>query len=196
MAIPVLACLVVCFTGGASLAANTSDDPSDEVNHFRPCEKLSVADVQPFFNTPIKKISDPPSDAPIQSCSFARLDGIEGIQITSVVGSMVGSFTAKPATDDGKPGIPLSGIGDSAVRESKDIWVYAIRKGVFCMIHGDHAGENAQGSVEEIRGLKRSDSIAGTIPAATAQAVAQTLRTYCNKIWGSGNMTPSFPAPH
>ena len=196
VAIPALVCLAACLVGGAPLAATSSDDSSGEVNHFRPCEKLSVADVQPFFNTPIKKISDPPSDAPVQSCSFATIDGIQGIQITTVVGSMVGGFTTKPPTDDGKPGIPLSGIGDSAVRESKDIWVYAIKKGVFCMIHGDHAGENAQGSIEEIRGLKLSDSISGTIPAATAQAVAQNLGTLCNKIWGSGNMTPSFTGSH
>jgi len=193
--------VVMCLAAGCSdshsspaahAVAASADDPSDEVNHFPPCDKLSVADVQPFFNTPIKKIADPPSSAPAQDCKFETVDGIQGIQISTIVGSMVKAFTAKPPTDDGKPGIPLSGIGDSAIRESNDIWVYAMKNGVFCMIHGDHAGENAQGSVEEIRGLKISDSLGHTIPAATAQAVAQNLGTLCNKIWGSGNTTPSF----
>jgi hypothetical protein len=43
------------------------------------------------------------------------------------------------------------------------------------MIHGDHSGENAQGSVEEMCGLRRSDSLAHTIPAAPPQARAQQL---------------------
>ena len=194
---------VMCLAAGCSdshssqaahAAAASADDSSDEVNHFQPCEKLSVADVQPFFNTPIKKIAELPSSAPSQNRNFATIDGIQGIQISTIVGSMVKAFTDKLPTDDSKPGIPLSGIGDSAIRESNDIWVYAIKNGVFCMIHGDHAGENAQGSVEEIRG--QSLTLFHTIPAATAQAVAQNLGTLCNKIWGSGNMTPSFADPH
>ena len=179
---------------GQALAA-APEQQSDEVNNFRPCDKLSVADVQPFFNTPIKKVADAPSDAPVQNCSFETTDGIQGIQIMTAVGSTVRAFTDKPPTDDGKPGVPLSGIGDQAVRESNDIWVYALKNGSFCMIHGDHSGENAQGSIEELRGLKLSDSLAHTIPAATAQRVAQNLGTLCNKVWGSGNTTPTFTDP-
>ena len=177
-----------------STAAPAGD--ADEVNHFQPCEKLSVADVQPFFNTPIKKLDQPHPEGPTADCNFATVDGIQGLQITTVVGSMVKAFTDKPPTDDGKPGIPLTGIGDSAMRESRDIWVYGLKNGVFCMIHGDHSGERVQGAVEEIRGLKLSDAVAQTIPAATAQAVAQNLGTLCNKVWGSGNMTPSFANLH
>jgi hypothetical protein len=173
---------------GQSVAASP-EESSDEVNHFRPCDKLSVSDVQPLFNTAIKKIPDPPSDAPIQNCTFATTDGIQAIQVMTVVGSTVKTFTDKSPTDDGKPGVPLSGIGDRAFRESNDVWVYALKNGVFCMIHGDHAGENAQGSIEELHGLKISDSLAHTIPAATAQAVAQNLGTLCNRIWGSGDTT-------
>jgi hypothetical protein len=189
---------VICFGAGCSsgssgssasiagaAASAASDASSDEVNHFKPCDKLSVADVQPFFNTPIKKMAEPANSSPTANCNFVTLDGIQGIQITTVVGSMVRVFTDKPPTDDGKPGIALAGIGDSAFRESNDIWVHALKKGVFCMIHGDHSGENAQGSVEEIRGLKLSDSLAHTIPAATAQSVAQNLGALCNRIWGS-----------
>ena len=90
----------------------------------------------------------------------------------------------------------LAGIGDRAMRESRDIWVYGLKNGVFCMIHGDHSGERVHGAVEEIRGLKLSDAVAQSIPAATAQAVAQNLGTLCNKVWGSGNMTPSFADLH
>jgi hypothetical protein len=180
----------------AQTAAASAGDASDEVNHFQPCEKLSVADVQPFFNTPIKKLDQPHPEGPTADCNFATVDGIQGLQITTVVGSMVKAFTDKPPTDDGKPGIPLAGIGDSAMRESRDIWVYGLKNGVFCMIHGDHSGERVQGAVEEIRGLKLSDAVAQSIPAATAQAVAQNLGTLCNKVWGSGNMTPSFADLH
>jgi hypothetical protein len=197
LALASLLCIVAgCsdnHTSPATPAVDASADAaSDELNHFQPCDKLSVADVQPFFNTPIKKIPDAPSTAPSQRCTFATIDEIQAIDVTTVVGSMVKAFTDKPPTDDGKPGTPLSGVGDSAIRESNDIWVYAIKNGVFCMIHGDHAGEHAQGAVEEIKGLRISDSLAHTIPAATAQAVAQNLGTLCNKIWGSGNMTPTF----
>jgi hypothetical protein len=174
-------------TQSGQAAAVTLTATTDDVKPLRPCEKLSVADVQPLFNTPVEIVPDPVSDAPIQSCTVRTTDGIQAIQILIAVGPAVQMFADKSPTDDGKAGIALTGIGDHAFRESKDVWVYAFKNGSFCMIHGDHSGENAQGSKEELRGLKLSDSLAGTIPAATAQQVAQNLGTLCNRIWGSGN---------
>lgn len=65
--------VVMCVAAGCSHShpsrtahevAASADSSSDEVDHFPPCDKLSVADLQPFFNTSIKKIADPPSSTP------------------------------------------------------------------------------------------------------------------------------------
>lgn len=72
-----------------------------------------------------------------------------------------------------------------------------MKSGVFCQIHGDHSADRAENAVaDEMRGINISDVRAGNIPDAEAQAVAQQLGTLCNKIYGSGNMTPSFAGLH
>ena len=74
--------------------------------------------------------------------------------------------------------------GDKAVREPHDIWVYARKGAVFCMIHGDMHTRS------QVRGLQKFADKA--VPDALANQYAQQLGTLCNRLFGSGPATPSF----
>jgi len=119
------------------------------------------------------------------------VDGGPTLQILIAEDAAAEMFAGKPPTDDGKPGVALTGIGDKAIRESNDVWVYAQKGNMFCMVHADHSYAHA-GNIELMRGLNLSDSRAGKVPAATAQIVAEALGTLCNRAFGSGKTTPAF----
>ncbi len=159
---------------------------------FKPCDRISAADVQPFFKTEVKKRAPKSNEEGTSWNCFFDVTSEDGWALQIMVQSDMGSemLGGKPPTDDGKPGVGLMGIGDQAIRESNDVWVYARKGDMFCMVHGDHS--YATGGVELMRGLTVAQSQAGKIPAATAQTLAQALGTLCNRAFGSGNTTPSF----
>jgi len=161
--------------------------------NFRPCDRISAADVQPFFTAPVKKRApESNDDGSSWNCYFdVTVDNGPTLQILTAIGPAASFFKGRSLTDDGKPGVALTGVGDTAFREHDDIWVYAWKGAMFCMIHSDHSYAQA-GDVEMMRGLRLSDSRAKKIPAATAQVLAEALGTLCNRVFGSGNTTPSF----
>lgn len=77
------------------------------------------------------------------------------------------------ATDDGKPGIPIAGLGDKAVRRDGDVWITAIKGDTTCSVSGKHGSVGARGT-GEIVGLEQYDTN-DDIPDAVAQPVAQRL---------------------
>jgi hypothetical protein len=190
---------LLCLSFLASLFAGTGDAGLIRSAHagpgesFRPCDRIAAADVQPFFKTPVKKKApESNGEGTSWNCVFevASRDGW-ALQITVMADMASAMFSGKPPTDDGKPGVGLTGIGDQAIRESNDVWVYARKGPMFCMVHGDHSYATGEG-IELMRGLTVSQSQAGKFPPATAQTLAQALGTLCNRAFGSGNTTPSF----
>ena len=158
---------------GAGIAVAQSL-PGDAVGKL--CEKLTVADVQPFFKGPVKKI---------EGCRF-RTSGGHGAQLQILTGTSDSMFAREAMTEKykGKPGVPLSGIGDKAIRQPGDVWVYAVKGGVFCAVQGGHAAYGAPDAASvEMRGIDVADVRAGNIPDAKAQPIAQKLGALCNKIF-------------
>lgn len=154
-------------------------------------------DVQPFFNEPLTKTAETDVLPPTYGCIFTTTSKKSSLQIIAASGQIAERYYTDSASAGGKPGVALSGVGDKAIRTAGDVWVSAMKSGVFCQIHGDHSADRAENAVaDEMRGINISDVRAGNIPDAEAQAVAQQLGTLCNKIYGSGNMTPSFAGLH
>ncbi|HEY6456270.1 MAG TPA: hypothetical protein VIY90_13440 [Steroidobacteraceae bacterium] len=86
---------------------------------------------------------------------------------------------------NGKPGVPLTGVGDKAFRQSGDVTVYAVKGSKFCAVQVGHAAYGApDAAAVEMRGIDVSDVRAGNIPDAKAQPVAAKLGALCNKIFG------------
>jgi hypothetical protein len=71
--------------------------------------------------------------------------------------------------------VPLSGTGDKAVRDAGDVWVYAMKNGVFCMIDGDSYGRGSLKGAEKYADARIPDTVAGPI--------AQQLAALCAKLW-------------
>jgi hypothetical protein len=179
--------------GQSSESAQTTDQSQNAKSQS--CEQLSVADVQPFYKSPVAKTTVDQNSVVqgTSECFFKTTPQGSSLQIITTSSAALIAQDAMTAKHDGKPGVPLPGIGDKAIRQADDVWVFATQGGVFCAVQGNHAADSAQNAAAlELRGLKTSDVRSGKIPDATAQALAEQLGTLCNKIFGSGNMTPSF----
>jgi hypothetical protein len=152
---------------------------------YDPCEKLTAALVQPFFMVPVtlRHKDEPKSDSSAE-CFFDTADGESEFQIYTATGEMADMFYTGNLKQNGVPSPPLTGVGDKAVREPKDIWVYAQKGAVFCMIHGDSHTRS------QVRGLQKFADKA--VPDELANRYAQQLGTLCNRLFGSGTTTPSF----
>jgi hypothetical protein len=171
--------LSVHYSGSAAAAGPAANYAYD------PCEKLSVAVVQPFFTAPITmRTKDEPKSDSSAECFFDTAEGESEFQFYTATGQLADTFYDGNLKQDGVPSVPLSGVGDKAVREPKDIWVYAKKGQVFCMIHGDRHTRS------QVRGLRKYADAA--VPDDVAKRFAQQLGTLCNKLFGSGATAPSF----
>lgn len=152
---------------------------------YDPCVKLSAALVQPFFTAPIKlKQKDEPKSDTSAECFFDTADGESEFQVYTATGELAEMLYNGNLKQDGVPSVPIAGVGDKAVRDPHDIWLYARKGSVFCMIHGDSHTRS------QVRGLpKFADK---PIPDDLATRYAQQLGTLCNRLFGAGPTTPSF----
>ena len=172
-------CLVIAFVPPNSVAAGSGAGYA-----YDPCVKLNAALVQPFFTAPITlRQKEQPSDSSAE-CFFDTPDGQSEFQVYTATGDLADMFYNGNLKQDGVPSVPISGVGDKAVREPHDIWVYARKGAVFCMIHGDTHTRS------QVRGLQKfADK---PVPDDLATRYAQQLGTLCNRLFGSGPATPSF----
>ena len=152
---------------------------------YDPCVKLTAALVQPFFTAPItlRQKDEPKSDSSAE-CFFDTADGESEFQVYTATRELADMFYKGNLKQDGVPSVPVSGVGDQAVREPHDIWVYARKGAVFCMVHGDLHTRS------QVRGLQKfADK---PVPDDIANRYAQQLGTLCNRLFGSGATSPSF----
>ena len=175
-------CLSIALVSPNSVAANSGGGGAYA---YDPCVKLTAALVQPFFTAPIKlRQKDEPKSDTSAECFFDTADGESEFQVYTATGDLADIFYNGNLKQDGVPSVPISGVGDKAVREPHDIWVYARKGAVFCMIHGDMHTRS------QVRGLQKfADK---PVPDALATQYAQQLGTLCNRLFGSGPATPSF----
>lgn len=171
----------------ALVAANlvATESGAGAVYAYDPCVKLTAAVVQPFFTAPVKlRQKDEPKSDSSAECFFDTADGESEFQVYTATGDLADAFYNENLKQDGVPSVPITGVGDKAVREPHDIWLYARKGSVFCMIHGDRHTRR------QVRGLQKfADK---PIPDDLATRYAQQLGTLCNRIFGSGPVAPSF----
>lgn len=177
--------LAACSSGSQrqNAAASPESSSSDTVPNV--CAQLTKADVAPFFKVPIATVLPRENlSGPIAGCSYDTAVGRSGIDVTVVIGPQAQQVYAANATDDGKPAIPITGLGDKAVRRANDVWITAIKGDVMCSVSGKHGSPGARGT-GEIVGLEQYDTN-DDVPDAIAQPVAQRLATLCQKFFSAG----------
>ncbi len=176
----------------ATMAGDASDSEAAPLNGnaYDPCKKLALADVQVFFLAPVTMKPETDLVGPAAGCTFSTADGVSSLQILTVTGPQAEGFYTHNLKEDDVAAVPVAGVGDRAVRDPKDVWVYAMKDGVFCMVHGAHGSTGGTGT-GQLKGLRNFD-VSSDVPDAVGAAVAAQLGTLCNKIYGSGNTVPNF----
>ncbi|MGH8137084.1 MAG: hypothetical protein ACREVV_02650 [Steroidobacteraceae bacterium] len=169
--------------GGTRTTAGSTDSIAAG-NAYDPCTKLSVAVVQPFFSAPVTMKRETDLVGTSAGCIFSTPDNTSTIQVVTVTGPPSAAFYNGNRMQDGVPSIQLAGVGDKAMREPKDVWIYALKRDTFCMIHSDKHGRS------QMRGLQKFAD--ADVPDAVASRMAAQLGTLCNTIYGSGTREPSF----
>jgi hypothetical protein len=166
---------------GSPAATGASGAPID------PCTKLTKADVQPLFTVPIATaLPSVLNTATTKGCTWSAADGSAETSIALLVRTGGdASFEWTEATS-GNP-VKFSGVGDQAEHISGISDFVSIKSGVVCSIT-----TLGRTHLAPLAGLTyNSQQLLSDTDATTA---AQQFGTLCNKVYGSGNTTPTATA--
>ncbi len=200
----VLACtaaLAVTLTSACSSTSGSSLPPSPpgavlSTGATRaaidPCKKLTIADVQPYFTVPIAtELPSPLQSDTTKGCEWSAAAG-GGLATTLDVLVIVGQDAQDRwdlANETGHPE-KLSGIGDESehLAGQTDMWAMSGNgaNAVWC-------GVTTVGWKELAGHQELADP--ANIPDATATQIADQYGLLCNRIFGSGNTSPTMTAP-
>ncbi|MET3807711.1 hypothetical protein ABIB25_004738 [Nakamurella sp. UYEF19] len=179
--------------GPASEAdTSTAPDTGPARPAIDPCRALTKADLQPFFTVPVATSLPSPikSDSTL-GCEWAAADGgglSTSMDMLVVVGQD-GQDRWNLATETGHPEL-ISGIGDHAGHLAGNPDMFAI-KGTGA--HAVWCGVTSLGW-KELAGKKDLPDVQN-IPDSAASAIAAQYGLLCNRIFGSGNTSPTMTAP-
>ena len=163
-------------SGGTSTGGDSALDP---------CTRLTKADVQPFFDIPV--VTELPGPTPLGLlCEFAANDAPGGVSTSLDIDIQTGpdaTLRWQVATTGGGQTM-FSGVGDQAEHLPGAPDFLAIKGDVVCGIT----------TVGWTHLAGKAAYQPGSIPDAVATQIAQSYGTLCNKIFGSGNTTPTVTA--
>jgi hypothetical protein len=151
-----------------------------------PCQKLTKADVQPFFSVPV--VTELPGPKEVgDTCEFQANDAPGGVSTALDINVRTGQdatewwSTAGGATSGATM---FSGVGDQAEHfpGSTD----------FVSISGQVACGLTTTGYEHLAG--KASYQPGSMPNDAATQIAQAYGTLCNKIYGRGSTTPTITA--
>ncbi len=157
------------------------------------CSQLTIAQVQPLVVKPITKVTS--AAAPLnvslhglgQMCTFATASTESAITVTVVGGQDADSYYA--GQSQGITPVSVPGIGDKAVRDGGhgSSTTTAEAGGVTCSV-STSADDNLPG----VGALEDAAGNTSDIGDANYAVISTALGTLCNRVFGSGNTTPSF----
>ncbi len=179
------------ITAVASAAAQAGDDAASADSAANggsatapdPCAVLTTADVQPMFM--VKIATQLPSMVP-NTCEWAGSDGNGGVP-TSLDVMVLGGDDAKTRwqlASTGGTEVMFDGVGDQAEHVAGYPDLMAIKGDLVC-------GLTTFGWSHLVG---KADHPQGPLSDADATAIAQDYGTLCNRIFGSGNTTPTLVA--
>ncbi|SDO64383.1 hypothetical protein SAMN04515671_1567 [Nakamurella panacisegetis] len=177
----------------AQTSPTTSADQGSTVTAVDPCQKLSKADVQPFFTVPIViEVPEPWNTATTKACSFSSAGTLAttlSVKITAGEDAQTMALLNQGSTDH----TTFGGVGTSAWHLKGSTEMTALEgtssNPVFCSI--------STTGWKELAGKKDLADVTN-IPDAAATTIAEQYGTLCNKIFGNGTssatMTVAAPA--
>lgn len=170
--------------GGASAGAAGGDTSAQAA--IDPCVKLTKADVQPFFSVPVVTALPGPK-AVGDTCEWGGNDGGGGAATSLDINVRTGQDAIDGwSTATGVPGTVtmFSGVGDQAEHFPGDPDFVSIKGDILC-------GLTTSGYLHLAGKMNYQP---GSMPDPAATQIAQQYGTLCNKIFGSGDTTPTMVA--
>ncbi len=152
-----------------------------------PCQLLTKADVQPFFTVPVvNELPEVYNTATTKGCAFSAAGAIATtLSIKVVVGDDAQTMELLQKSDTQE--VTFSGVGVTA-QHPHGSTEFSAQEGteaspMYCAV--------STTGWKELAGKKDLADVT-TIPDATATTIAQQYGTLCNKLFGSGDATPTM----
>ncbi len=184
---PAVAAQLTALAGSVPPAAPISTDRAAPSSVLDPCQKLTKADVQPFFTVPVVTELPDAWDTPTtKGCEFS----VAGLSGTSIGIKVVGGDDAQTMQQLQKADtqeVTFSGVGVVAEHPHGST-EFTAQEGTtanpaYCAV--------STTGWKELAGKKDLADVT-QIPDATATTIAQQYGTLCNRLFGSGNVTPTM----
>jgi hypothetical protein len=172
-------------TSGAvvtATAATGSDGIGSGAGTIDVCAVVTAADVASLFSGPVTAKVEPDLVGAASGCQYVatKFPGRESLSIEVIAGDQAASFWTGSIPPQGEGSIPISGIGDRAMRKPGTPDVVSIKGSIFCEAE---AGSSNTGTYV---GLASPDS-SGNVPDDSASAFAERIGALCDKIFaGAG----------
>lgn len=169
----------------AAPVVSTSTRPVTPV--IDPCQKLTKADVQPFFTVPIaNELPEVYDTVNTKGCSFSANGLVATTLSIKVVGGDDAQVMEQLQTTDTQE-VAFSGVGTSA-QHPHGSTEFTAQEGTSA--NPTYCAVSTTGW-KELAGKKDLADVTD-IPDATATTIAQQYGTLCNKLFGSGNASPTM----
>ena len=171
-------------TGPSTVADNTPGGSAPGA--IDPCVQLTKADVQPFFSVPV--VTQLPGPKQIgHTCEWQANDSPGGVSTSLDINVRTGQDAIdgwSTAVGPTSTATMFSGVGDQAEHYPGAPDFVSIKGQILCGIT----------SVGYLHLAGKMNYQPGSMPDDAATQIAQQYGTLCNKIFGSGNTTPTMIA--
>jgi hypothetical protein len=144
------------------------------------CAVVTAADVAPFYSGPVTAQTEPGLTGEASGCHYIanQHPGNESLSIEVVAGDQAGSFWTGNIPPQGDDDVPLTGVGDQAMRKAGSPDLVSIKGSIFC------EAEAGSSNSEIYIGLATPDA-SHNVPDDSATAFAEKMGQLCNKIFAS-----------
>ena len=147
------------------------------------CAMVTAADVASLYSGPVTTRTEPGLVGEASGCEYIskQYPDDESLTIEVVAGDLAATFWAGNIPPQGTDSIPVSGIGDKAMRGPGAPDLVSIKGSVFCEV------EAGSGNTEIYTGLATPDA-SDNVPDDSATAFAEKMGALCDKIFAAAGM--------
>lgn len=178
-----LAVLIAWGASGPAANAAVSVTKTPQVN----CKQLTKAQIQPLLSAPIATVKVTKAGIAGQQCVFGSDAGGAAIDVLVDKGSF-----AKRGYDEEVKGysnkVAVRGVtGANAYRDTGDFQVVALKGDTYCSV-----SVGSSDSIPGVGAIEAANNGSSNLPEKDNDVIATALGTICNRIYRSGNTTPSL----
>lgn len=144
------------------------------------CAVVTAADAAAVFTGPVTAKAEPGLVGSAAGCSYIATqdaDG-EGLSIEVIWGDQAAAYWTGNTPPQGQDSIPLTGVGDKAMRGPGSPDLVSIKGSVFCEI------EAGSGNTQIYAGLATPDA-SDNVPDDSATTFAEKIGQLCDRVFAS-----------